>query len=87
MIADGESSSASKLTQYYNAIHPLAGLADAFILNGAPEPNLRVRTDLAIRVHDALKQAEIGIPFPQQDVYVRSLPPGPAVEGPAPESA
>jgi hypothetical protein len=27
-----------------------------------------VRTDLAIRVHDALKQAGIGIPFPQQDV-------------------
>ena len=45
-----------------------------------------VRTDLAIRVHDALKQAKIGIPFPQQDVYVRSLPSGPAVEGPAPES-
>ena len=45
-----------------------------------------VRTDLAIRVHDALKQAKIGIPFPQQDAYVRSLPPGPAVEGPAPEA-
>ena len=40
VIADGESSSASKLTQYFNAIHPLAGLADAFILNGAPEPNI-----------------------------------------------
>jgi hypothetical protein len=25
VIADGESSSASKLTQYFNAIHPLAG--------------------------------------------------------------
>ena len=46
-----------------------------------------VRTDLAVRVHDALKQAKIGIPFPQQDVYVRSLPPGPTVDGPAPESA
>ncbi|SNT28294.1 hypothetical protein SAMN05421812_104223 [Asanoa hainanensis] len=36
VIAGGESQSASKLTQYFNAIHPLHGLADGFILNGAP---------------------------------------------------
>ena len=47
VIALGESSSASKLTQYYNAIQPLAGLADAFILNGAPEPDSMLRTDLS----------------------------------------
>jgi len=59
IIADGESSSASKLTQYYNAIHPLAGLADAFILNGAPEPNLVVRTDLSTPAFEILTETDV----------------------------
>ena len=61
VIADGESSSASKLTQYYNAIHPLAGLADAFILNGAPEPNLVVRTDLATPVFKLTTETDVAV--------------------------
>ena len=61
VIADGESSSASKLTQYFNAIHPLAGLADAFILNGAPEPNIRVRTDLATPVFILTTETDVAV--------------------------
>jgi hypothetical protein len=61
IIADGESSSASRLTQYYNAIHPLAGLADAFILNGAPEPNLVVRTDLATPAFKLLTETDVAV--------------------------
>lgn len=61
LVADGESSSAAKLTQYYNAIHPLAGLADAFILNGAPEPNLVVRTDLATPVFKLLTETDVAV--------------------------
>jgi hypothetical protein len=61
VIADGESSSASKLTQYFNAIHPLAGLADAFILNGAPEPNIVVRTDLATPVFILTTETDVAV--------------------------
>jgi hypothetical protein len=61
IIADGESSSASKLTQYYNAIHPLVGLADAFILNGAPEPNLVVRTDLDTPAFKLLTETDVAV--------------------------
>jgi hypothetical protein len=61
IIADGESSSASRLTQYYNAIHPLAGLADAFILNGAPEPNVVVRTDLTTPVFKLLTETDVAV--------------------------
>jgi hypothetical protein len=61
VIADGESSSASRLTQYYNAIHPLHGLADAFILNGAPEPNLVVRTDLTTPVSKILTETDVAV--------------------------
>ena len=61
VIADGESSSASKLTQYFNAIHPLAGLADAFILNGAPEPNIKVRTDLATPVFILTTETDVAV--------------------------
>ncbi len=47
-----------------------------------------VRSDLAVRVHDALKQAGIVIPVPQQDVHIRSVPDSLA-RGPAnhPESS
>jgi small-conductance mechanosensitive channel len=34
-----------------------------------------IRSELAIRVYDALKDAGIAIPFPQQDVHVRSIAP------------
>jgi small-conductance mechanosensitive channel len=34
-----------------------------------------IRTDLTLRVHDALAQAGIQIPFPQRDVHLRSVPP------------
>ncbi|MEZ5098551.1 MAG: alpha/beta hydrolase domain-containing protein [Thermoleophilia bacterium] len=61
LIADGESSSAAKLTQYYNAIHPLVGLADAFVLNGAPEPNLVVRTDLSTPVFKLLTETDVAV--------------------------
>ena len=32
-----------------------------------------VRTELTVRVYDALKQAGIEIPFPQQDVHIRTV--------------
>ena len=34
-----------------------------------------IRSELAIRVHDALREAGITIPFPQQDVHLRSIEP------------
>jgi small-conductance mechanosensitive channel len=34
-----------------------------------------IRSELAIRVHDALRDAGIAIPFPQQDVHLRSVAP------------
>jgi small-conductance mechanosensitive channel len=33
-----------------------------------------IRTDLGVRVHDALRAAGIAIPFPQQDVHLRTVP-------------
>jgi small-conductance mechanosensitive channel len=36
---------------------------------------VRIRSDLAVRVYEALKAAGIQIPFPQQDVHVRSVAP------------
>jgi hypothetical protein len=59
VIADGESQSASKLTQYHNAIHPFVGLVDAFILNGAPEPNIKTRTDLATPVFKIMTESDV----------------------------
>ncbi|MEV0717900.1 alpha/beta hydrolase domain-containing protein [Asanoa sp. NPDC050611] len=61
VIAGGESQSASKLTQYYNAIHPLHGLADGFILNGAPEPNLVVRTDLRTPAFKLTTETDVAV--------------------------
>ncbi|GIF66623.1 hypothetical protein Ais01nite_46580 [Asanoa ishikariensis] len=61
VIAGGESQSASKLTQYFNAIHPLHGLADGFILNGAPEPNLVVRTDLKTPVFKLTTETDVAV--------------------------
>jgi small-conductance mechanosensitive channel len=34
---------------------------------------VKIRSDLTVRVHDALKQAGIEIPFPQQDLHLRSV--------------
>jgi small-conductance mechanosensitive channel len=36
---------------------------------------VKIRSDLTVRVHDVLKGAGIEIPFPQQDVHVRSVSP------------
>jgi small-conductance mechanosensitive channel len=36
---------------------------------------LRIRSDLTVRVYDALVHAGIEIPFPQQDVHVRTVSP------------
>ncbi len=33
-----------------------------------------IRSDLTLRIFDALREAGIQIPFPQQDIHVRSLP-------------
>ncbi len=34
-----------------------------------------VRSDLTLAIHDALKQANIEIPFPQRDLHVKGIPP------------
>jgi small-conductance mechanosensitive channel len=49
---------------------------------------VNIRSELAIRVHDALRDAGISIPFPQQDVHLRSITPeaGAALARPAPPS-
>ena len=36
----------------------------------------RVQSDVAMAVNDALKEAQIEIPFPQRDLHVRSVSPG-----------
>jgi small-conductance mechanosensitive channel len=36
---------------------------------------VRVRSDLTVRVHAALRDANIEIPFPQRDLHVRSVAP------------
>jgi len=59
IIADGESQSASRLSQYYNAVQPTVGLADAFILNGAPGANARVRTDLKTPAFRLLTETDV----------------------------
>lgn len=41
-----------------------------------------VRTDLAVRVHDALKGAGIGVPVPQQSLHIQRTPKGPKPESP-----
>jgi small-conductance mechanosensitive channel len=47
---------------------------------------VKIRSNLTVRVHDALKGAGIEIPFPQQDVHVRSITPaaGAALAGTSP---
>jgi small-conductance mechanosensitive channel len=36
---------------------------------------VKIRSDLNVRVYDALLAAGIEIPFPQQDVHVRTVSP------------
>jgi small-conductance mechanosensitive channel len=36
---------------------------------------VKIRSNLTVRVHDALLAAGIEIPFPQQDLHVRSVAP------------
>ncbi len=40
---------------------------------------MKIRSDLNVRVYDALVAAGIQIPFPQQDVHLRTV--SPAVSG------
>ncbi len=37
---------------------------------------VKIRSALTVRVHDALKNAGIEIPFPQHDLHLRSVSPG-----------
>ncbi len=39
------------------------------------EESIRLRSDIAVEVNDALKAAGIEIPFPQRDLHVRSIEP------------
>ena len=39
---------------------------------------VKIRSNLTVRVHDALMAAGIEIPFPQQDLHVRSVSPAAA---------
>jgi small-conductance mechanosensitive channel len=36
---------------------------------------VKIRSELTVRVHDALVEAGIEIPFPQQDLHLRSIEP------------
>jgi small-conductance mechanosensitive channel len=38
---------------------------------------LRIRSELNVATHDALRDAGITIPFPQRDLHIRSLPAAP----------
>ena len=35
---------------------------------------LKIKSEVMLAIWDALKEADIGIPFPQQDVYIKELP-------------
>jgi small-conductance mechanosensitive channel len=54
---------------------------------------VKIRSALTVRVHDALKDAGIEIPFPQHDLHLRSVSPGVSAalaglkEPPAPPTA
>ena len=49
------------------------------------EAENRVKSEVGLAVHAALTAAGIKIPFPQQDLYVKSLPPWVTPERPEPE--
>ncbi len=36
---------------------------------------LEVRSKVLFAIWDALQEAGIGIPFPQQDIYIKEMPP------------
>jgi small-conductance mechanosensitive channel len=50
---------------------------------------VKIRSDLTVRVYEALAEAGIEIPFPQQDLHLRSVTPeaGAALAGPKPTTA
>src|SRR5262249_32682445 len=56
IIADGESQSAGRLATYYNAIHPLANVADGFIIHST---STQFRTDLATPVFKLLNETDV----------------------------
>ncbi len=37
---------------------------------------MTIRTEMTARVYEALAKEGIEIPFPQQDIHLRSVPPG-----------
>lgn len=56
VLAIGASGSATKLIEYHNSIHPLAGVIDGFALGGGNRP---LRTDLDVKVFKFLTETEI----------------------------
>src|SRR5215475_9561901 len=70
ILASGASQSASRLTTYYNSIHPLAGLFDGFFLLVGGSS---VRTDLGVPVFKVQSETEVAFAaagagsFPQAD--------------------
>jgi hypothetical protein len=67
IIATGHSSSGARLNAYYNAIHPLAGVIDGFVLHGAPGP--RIRRDLKTPAWRLLAETDVtrAAALPQAD--------------------
>jgi hypothetical protein len=60
IIATGHSGSASRLINYYNAIHQLAGVIDGFVLHGAP--GMQVRPDLKTPAWKLLAETDVQNP-------------------------
>ncbi len=53
-----------------------------FYVNVESFSRLEVKSKVMFAIWDALQEADIGIPFPQQDVYIKELPAGAAVAPP-----
>ena len=41
---------------------------------GSYEDGVRLKSEVALAVHDALKAANIEVPFPQRDIRILSMP-------------
>jgi hypothetical protein len=59
VIAMGWSQSAARLSTYHNAIHPLAGVFDAFLIVMGGGVAGQLRTDLDVKVFRVLSESEI----------------------------
>ena len=64
IIATGHSGSAAQLRTYYNAIHPLAGVIDGFVLHGVGGGP--IRTDLDTPVWRLLAETDVSAPGQQR---------------------